>query len=237
MELVRALFADILKKLMIKNMKNIILVLALISLTLTNCKKENIIGDGPVQTEQRVETDFQRIFASGASKIFITKGDQVSVTVKAYGTLLPYLETTVTNRVLKIAFKDNTRVRNDNSQIFITMPSLEGLTTEGSGLIAITGDFSGNDNFDLKISGSSDVSLERGSSKVFSATIEGSGDIKAFGFEAEEANVKIFGSGNTEIAVFRKLHAKIYGSGNVYYRGNPAVVDSDISGSGKVINQ
>ncbi|HUH34154.1 MAG TPA: head GIN domain-containing protein [Daejeonella sp.] len=218
-------------------MKCIILTFALISISLTSCKKENITGEGPVQTQQRMVANFHQVFASGASKIFITKGDQVSVTVKAFGTLLPYLETTVSKGVLKIAFKDNTRVRNDNSEIFITMPSFDALTTEGSGSITITGDFSGSSNFDLQISGSSDVSLEKGSSKVFSATIEGSGDLKAFGFEAEEASVKISGSGNTEIAVSKKLDVKIYGSGNVYYKGNPTIVDSDISGSGKVISQ
>jgi len=218
-------------------MKYIISTLVLISLVITSCKKENITGEGPVQTQERVVANFHQVFASGASRVFITKGDQVSVTVKAYGTLLPYLETTVTNGVLKVAFKDDTRIRNDNSEIYVTMPSLSGITSKGSGPIAVTGDFSGNNTFDLKISGSSDVNLEKGSSKVFSATIEGSGDIKAFGFEAEEANVKISGSGNTEIAVSQKLDVKIYGSGNVYYRGSPAVIDSDISGSGKVISQ
>lgn len=218
-------------------MKNLIYLVAIIAFAITGCKKDNITGDGPVETQQRNLRDFTAVSVSGASQTFITRGNEFGVSIKAYSTLLPYLESRVVNGTLKIYYKSGTRVRNDNSVITITMPYLSGITSEGSGNVSATGDFDGQDSFHIKVSGSSDISVQSGSAKTFDSEIEGSGNIRAFGFSAESAKVKISGSGNTEIAVSKMLDAKISGSGNVYYKGDPAQINTNISGSGKVIRQ
>ena len=218
-------------------MKTIIYVLAVLSLALTNCKKESISGEGPVETQVRTVSNFDKVFVSGASKTTIRMGDQFSVTVKAYSTLLPYLETRVVNGALQVSYKDDTRIKNDNSEILITMPRLDDIKSEGSGIVLVTGDFGRNDTFGVKISGSSNITIEKGSARLFKAVIEGSGDIKAFGFQSEEADLRVSGSGDTEIAVSKKLDVKISGSGNVFYMGDPASINTEISGSGRLIRQ
>jgi hypothetical protein len=65
------------------------------------------------------------------------------------------------------------------------------------------------------------------------AVISGSGNVKAADFSANDANVKIAGSGNCWITANKNLTARIAGSGNVYYKGNPAI-DTSTTGSGKV---
>jgi hypothetical protein len=65
--------------------------------------------------------------------------------------------------------------------------------------------------------------------------ISGSGDVKAFGFDAKKADITISGSGNVEVNVAESLEVVISGSGNILYKGSPAVINSQISGSGKLI--
>jgi hypothetical protein len=49
-----------------------------------------------------------------------------------------------------------------------------------------------------------------------------------------QCKIDITGSGGVEITVNKDLDADISGSGTVLYKGNPARVNSDASGSGSV---
>jgi len=44
----------------------------------------------------------------------------------------------------------------------------------------------------------------------------------------------VSGSGTARVDVAQKLKARVSGSGDVYYEGDP-VVDGDVSGSGKIL--
>jgi hypothetical protein len=117
------------------------------------------------------------------------------------------------------------------------MPSLNSLATSGSGNITSTGAFLGSGNFKASTSSSGNISIEGGSAENFQVNISGSGSVKSFGFPAQQTVVNISGSGNAEITVLQNLNADIKGSGNVYYKGNPATVNSKITGSGQLIKQ
>ena len=65
----------------------------------------------------------------------------------------------------------------------------------------------------------------------------GSGNVKSFGFIVQKAEDDIKGSGDASVNVTQDLKVRINGSGSVYYQGNPPVVNSQISGSGKLIKQ
>lgn len=69
-----------------------------------------------------------------------------------------------------------------------------------------------------------------------SISITGSGDYNAYDIHTGHGKVAISGSGNCYVYVNNNLEANISGSGNVYFRGAPAVLTSVISGSGKVID-
>jgi len=210
----------------------VIVIIAMVS-----CQKERVTGSGPVSTEQRNVSGFSSVNVSGSSNVFITQGSAFDVKVKAYSNLIPYLETKVQNGTLLIAYKSNSNVRNDNSEVYITMPALSELTTNGSGNINSTGDFSGIDNLNASVSGSGNISIESGVANNFKITISGSGDVKSFGLSAKQADVSISGSGDVQVTVLENLKASINGSGNIYYKGNPPTVNSHISGSGQVIKQ
>ena len=81
------------------------------------------------------------------------------------------------------------------------------------------------------------ISIDGGSADNFQVNIYASGSVKSFGFAAQQTVVNIEGSGNAEVTVLQNLNATIKGSGNVYYKGNPASINSKITGSGQVIKQ
>lgn len=204
------------------------------TLAFTSCSKERIHGQGPVITETRNISGFTSVFSNGSNNVHISQGAIFKVEVRGYSNLLPYYETRVVNNTLYLAYKQNVNIKNDNAEVFITMPALSGLQLAGSGNITTSGSFTGYTNFNAGISGSGNINFSSGSTQNFYAVITGSGNIYTLNLNAAEAEAIITGSGNTEITASARLNVKITGSGNVYYRGNP-VITTNITGSGSVI--
>lgn len=110
------------------------------------------------------------------------------------------------------------------------LASFDG-NVSGSGKMELQATVSGNTAFD--ISGSGKI-LASGKSNTVEAEISGSGKVLAADLETRTCRVRISGSGSVEIHVTDTLEAKISGSGDVRYRGNPAQVNAQSSGSGRV---
>lgn len=214
--------------------KYLFLILIIITSLFISCKKEKVDGGGAIITEPRNVDNFYNVSVSGSTNVFITYGGAFDVKVKAYENIISTLETKVQNGTLLIRFITN--VNNDNSEVYITMPALSSVTTNGSGNIDTKGSFLGMDYFSASTSGTGIISIEKGSAKNYKITITGSGNVKSFGFITNQATVSISGSGDAELSVAQKLKATLKGSGNVYYKGNP-VVDATTTASGKVIKK
>jgi hypothetical protein len=82
-------------------------------------------------------------------------------------------------------------------------------------------------------SGSSDVDVA-GTAKRQFLSISGSSKINAFDLKSEESKVNISGSGNVNINVTQSLEARVSGSGDIRYRGNPDIRNIQVSGSGNI---
>lgn len=218
------------KKFLVFGLLSVVMIMA-------SCKKEKIKGTGEIITEPRSVADFYNVSLSGSSDVFITQGNDFEVKVKGYENIVPELETKVQDGTLLIAFKPNTNVSNDNSEVHITMPNLNSVALSGSGNINAAGSFSGSGNFKATIDGSGNIVLESGDANNYRVDISGSGSVKSFGMISKQAAITIAGSGNVELTVTENLNSTINGSGNVYYKGNPPGVYSKITGSGQVIKQ
>lgn len=101
----------------------------------------------------------------------------------------------------------------------------------GSGRVSISGTVSGKADFEISGSGKVEAS---GSADSMHAEISGSGKVLGANLVTNTAKIDIAGSGDVEITVNKELDAEISGSGTVLYKGNPARVNSDTSGSGSV---
>lgn len=210
--------------------------LAAFIIAATSCKKERISGSGPTTTETRSLSGFDEIVQSGTTGVSVAQDSNFEVKVKAYANLLPYLETKLSNSKLLIGYKSHTNISNDNSEVYIRMPRLTGLSASGSGDIAVTGNFISED-FNASTSGSGNIHLPDGTVDNLTIRVMGSGDVKGFGFVAQNADITIQGSGDVEVHVIQRLKVTIQGSGNVYYKGTPADINTRFSGSGQLIKR
>jgi hypothetical protein len=101
----------------------------------------------------------------------------------------------------------------------------------GSGKVSLNMAVAGEAEFDISGSGKVDAS---GTAQTVKAGITGSGKVLASNLVADKCKIHISGSGDVEINVKTELDARISGSGTVWYKGNPARVNADSNGSGKV---
>ena len=212
------------------------------------------------QTSQtRTVSAFTEISLKIDANIHLKQGNTQAVEVKGNGETLNRLITEVNNRKLVIKFPGDTWFTKwdpGRIDIFITIPQIDELTVSGSGSIDSKGMIhsrilnlilSGSGDMDLAdlnaekvsvvLSGSGNVKLSGSAAAAeFKVTISGSGNVKASDFPANDVNVKIGGSGSCWVNSLKNLVAKLAGSGNVVYKGNP-FIDSTILGSGNVRKQ
>lgn len=213
-------------------MKKVTLLLLFTAL-LFSCNKNKITGSGNIISQERNASGFTGVVVNGATKAFITIDTGFSVTVKGYQNLLPYLETKVSNGILQVGFKNHTNVSNDNTEVYVTLPVLNYVQTNGNGGMAINGTVTGTSLLKAVINGSADISIEGGNVSEFDGNINGLGNISALNLQCSDADINISGKGNVEISVNSKLNVTISGNGNVYYMGAP-VITTHITGNGQV---
>jgi hypothetical protein len=104
-------------------------------------------------------------------------------------------------------------------------------TVSGSGRVRMNESIAERASFGVSGSGKIEAS---GKAQEVKTNISGSGKVLAANLETEVCDIRISGSGDVEINVNKELEAHISGSGSVSYRGNPAHVNSQASGSGHV---
>jgi len=238
-------------------MKTIKLVLfsaiALLFATTSCIDDFTIRGNGIEETEGRVTSIFDEVKSEGAFDVHITNGDEYDIVITAESNILPYIETDVKGKKLRLHVRGLHNVKNRlPMQVYITTPYLEGIKQSGSGIIT-TGYFE-SDDMDIVVSGSGTIetavdaisvdAIVSGSGKLYISgdavdadyVVSGSGRIDAFDLPVRDCEAKISGSGSVWTNVDRFLTATISGSGNVYYYGSPDV-ETYISGSGNVIRE
>lgn len=213
---------------------------------------DSLSGNGNVKTETRNVGNFNAVKTSGSIDIEISQGDTYSVSVEDDENILPVIVTEVQGGTLNIHYKSNTSINNDHAKVHVTAPSLDKITSSGSADIMINDvvknerqieiSVSGSGNIKggvdapkvfASIGGSGNVSLS-GRTKDFEGKVSGSGDLNCGDLQSENATVSVSGSGNVHVFASVSLKARASGSGDVYYRGNPASPEIHTSGSGSV---
>jgi len=210
------------------------LFIAVISLFFFSCTKIRLVADGNIRTEVRNTGVFTGVSGSGSNPIKITYGNEFKVEVRGSGNLIPRYKTNIHNGTLNLGY-EFVSIKNDDIEVFVTMPEINNASMSGSGRLDINGNFPAQNIFRLTISGSSKTNVN----DIFNAdeinvNISGSGDANLEKILSNKADVKISGSGNVRLSVQNALRARISGSGKIFYTGNP-VIDSETSGSGSVV--
>ncbi|HUO01226.1 MAG TPA: head GIN domain-containing protein [Rhizomicrobium sp.] len=103
---------------------------------------------------------------------------------------------------------------------------------DGSGTIETDGKV---DKLNLEIDGSGTVQ-SKGQTDDVRVDVNGSGNVRLGDLVDKDAHVDISGSGKVEIAPQNSLNVDISGSGTIYLRSEPKSIESDFSGSGKIVH-
>ena len=187
-------------------------------------------GSGIAKTETREVGGFTRVESAGSANVTVQIGEKQSVVIETDDNILPLIDTIVKGDKLLITSHDSYSTRLGVT-VTIVVPVLNEARISGSGKITASGVAA--KVFDAHISGSGDIRIS-GSTESLEASISGSGGIDAIELAVTAADVRVTGSGTIKVAATQSLHAKITGSGDVLYTGNPTRIEKHVTGSGSV---
>ena len=217
-------------------MKTLLITLAVIIIIIffikNNLTKNNIEGSGNIISESRELNNFTSIILLGSIDVNIKTSESNNCVVVADDNLIPYIKTEVVNNKLNISLNES-YASEEKLVVNINTPNYDEVSLSGSGNINIL-DFK-NNNLSLNISGSGNIT-GNGEVETLVVKINGSGNLMSKEIKSKSATIIINGSGDGEVFASDSISAKINGSGNIKYFGNPENVDSIINGSGDIIS-
>lgn len=216
---------------------------------------KKINGNGKMTTVERSTGDYDGVAVSGSFDVILVAGQEGQVTVEGEENLLEYVITEVKNGNLEIRTERGVQLRPSTWKhgITITVPvqEIDNLALSGSGDISTKTTLKSR-NFNTQLSGSGDVSIDVEATEVKAALsgsgdlslngkatnlvieVSGSGDVDAYGLDASFVECNVSGSADVNVSVDQTLRARVSGSGDIHYRGNPKKIDSKTIGSGGV---
>lgn len=218
----------------------------------TGSKKVN--GNGEFTTHTRTVSDYDRVALEGSMDVQLIAGREGNLKVEAESNLMEYIHTEVSGGKLKIFVEKGVNLNPSGRRgIKITVPfeSLDHVSLTGSGDI-YTSDRISAGKFGVQLTGSGDINLEldaaevagtltgsgdislRGKTRSFECKVTGSGDFEAYDLKAEVVDASVSGSGDIQVHPTQELKARITGSGDITYMGNPRKQDFRTAGSGAV---
>jgi hypothetical protein len=207
---------------------------------------------GALTTEPRTVTGFTRVRVEAPVDVTVVAGKPFACTVRLDAALMPRLTTRVDDGTLVIA-TDGHRFRpSRGARITVHLPTLRGVTTDGSADATVTGADAGGP-MDLTTRGSGDLTFRgapstltvtsdgsgnltlEGAADHLVARLSGSGDLHAAALLANDADVTIDGSGDAEVRLDGgEGRFRVHGSGDLTWTGKGTVKTASVEGSGSI---
>lgn len=235
-----------------------ITTLGLVVLFTLSCSAQwgkRVKGNGKVVTIERSTGDYDAIAISGWFDVDLVNGNEGDISLKGEENLLEHIITEVKNGKLVIKVEKGMNLKpstwKDGIRITVPVESIDAVSLSGSGDIVGKTTIE-TDNFQTSMSGSGDITLDldassisasmsgsgdinlSGSTTELNVTISGSGDIKAYDLEADHVDATVSGSADIKVTANKSIKARVSGSGDIHYKGNPEKVDTKTSGSGDI---
>jgi len=243
-------------KTLLKKQHAIFTLILLFTLSLNAQSNKTVKGNGKMATKTIKTGDYDAIKCAGSMDYILVSGTEGNITVEGEENLLDYIVAEVKDNTLKVKYQKNFNLKTSkNKTIKITIPfkDINSVALSGSGdlwnedkistnnlEVALAG--SGDIILDIetsdvegKIAGSGDITL-KGSTNNLVAKVSGSGDFHGFDLQANNTDVAVAGSGDAKVVSNKSLKARVSGSGDIAYKGNPDKEDTKVSGSGSISN-
>lgn len=238
--------------------KKYLFVLFGIALALTwSCRNigcdDTIYGSGVVVEEIREVGSFHSVEIWGSCDLYFVKSATQELRVITDDNILPLIHTWVRHDGTLIIESKGNYTSSAGVKVYVSMTEIRGFTISGSGSIIGESPFSPQE-LNLTIAGSGKMHMNvrankirssivgsgnihlAGRAKYHTVMITGSGSLESFDLLVSCYDIQIPGSGECRITVEDVLNVVIAGSGSVYYKGYPPVINTTVVGSGEVIH-
>ena len=236
--------------------KSILLTALLFCISFSYAGDKSIKGNGNMTTITRTTSNYDGISCAGQFDYILVAGTEGKITIEGEENLLDYIVTEVKNNKLVIKTQNHINLKpSNNKTIKITIPfkDISSVSLAGSGDLW-NKDVISATNLDVSLAGSGDILLNinasstkgsiagsgdltlKGSTNNLQANVAGSGDFHGFNLQSNHTDVSVAGSGDAEVVCNESLKARVAGSGDIEYRGNPKTEDTKVAGSGSISN-
>ena len=230
----------------------LVIALTLLSYNTSFAQFKKVKGNGNITTKTHTTSDYHKVNVVGSMDVILEKGTEGTIRVTTDENIHEYVTIESNKGVLKIKIKNYVNIKSKKS-IHITVPftSLDNVSLDGSGSV-LTNDQIKSDQFEAEIGGSGEMNLDidvnRVNAKVNgSASLKiigtatdleikviGSGDFDGGSLIAQNVEANVIGSGNALVVAKSSIKARVYGSGDIKYLGNPSTIDNKVLGSGDI---
>ena len=227
-----------------------LLTAILSTLIISSC--QTITGSGNIITETRNLKDINGVKSSGSIEVEVVNDDKQTVKVEADDNVMEHVITRVKNGLLHVDMDSDKSYRNIKAKVYISAPTLRRVYVSGSGTLTSQKTLTDDKEIEFKVTGSGEVDAMvdaptisaqvtgsgvlrlSGRTKDLKGKVTGSGDLKSDDLLSENTNVTVSGSGTASVYSSVELTAKVTGSGDVFYSGNPKTQNIKKTGSGGI---
>jgi hypothetical protein len=210
-----------------------------------------ITGQGPMMEEEYHFQKFKNIEVDVNANVYLTQSYFQPILIKGQLNILDNLIVTLENETLKINYIESVNTH-ERLEIFISLPTLENLSTARGAFISSANAFASN-HLVFQVYGSGTINMNvdfaslirsrvtgtgrivlNGKAEMLDVVINGSGSVSTSTLITQHSTVNITGSGKCEVNSHEELSVNINGNGKVFYAGNPTTVNSSLSGNGEL---
>ncbi len=240
-------------------MKQLFNLTLAIAITLMGINESNaqwggkkVVGNGSISTKTVNTGSYDAIKGVGSMDIHLERGTEGSITVTTDDNLHEYIIIEVKENTLVLKIEKNVNIRTKRGiHVKVPFQDISEVSMVGSGDMD-TKDTIKSENLNLRVTGSGNISLDV-AAKTLESKITGSGDIKLAGsttnlkvsvtgsgdfdgsdLDSQNTEATVSGSGDVKVVAKSSLKARVNGSGDIYYKGNPEKRDTKTSGSGDI---
>lgn len=213
-----------------------------------------ISGNGNVVTKQVKTAAYDKVEISGFFDVDLIAGKEGNISVNGEENIIEHIVVEVVQQTLKIHVEKGKNLRpSKGKKLMITVPfeSLDAVSLAGSGDVNTKSTIK-TKQFDARLTGSGDVKIDvvadevtatltgsgdlvlTGKAQNFKCNMTGSGDLNAFELESSNVVAGLAGSGDCKVFCSENLEARVSGSGDIGYKGDPKKKDTKVSGSGSI---
>jgi hypothetical protein len=218
-----------------------------------SCEQEDWTSSPIIEKEFNI-TGFVKVYAGDVFNVVITKGDNFSVKAKGPTYDINDMRVVLDANRLTITFANRVQNR-PRMDVFITMPTLSGITLSGAATGSVTG-FAGQtitiranlsgaakctvngtgESVQMEVSGASELTLTGTATSLY-GNITGGSKVFAYGLNSWETDVTASGGSTAWVKAENILYASASGGSRIYYKGSPTEKHIETSGGGQVIQE